>query len=314
MSLTYDQMNATTKKYFVSAIPQQFYDKNVLFDKISKGKRVKVVTGGRKIFHPIRYTSLGLAEWVDPDAARVTSSKETRTALELDWKYLTIDLSMNWAEKAQNRGDAQIVSLIADKMKEGQEDIRYNWSTVLYQAYASKGTLDPDGLHTICQDNTSDTTYGGISSADADTWKAGFYYASAVTLALYGDYSLDHMIRSTWFNDRPNLFVTTRALASTYGSRLQPSERRAPMNGKSGATDLAFQGIPVIADPQCTSGDIWILNTNHLWLYVQNGYNFKFGGWEKDPNRVEADRALITFMGNLVCDMRKVQGINSSVS
>jgi hypothetical protein len=314
VALTYANLDSVTKKYYVNSIPQQVYDENILLDRIAKGKRVKIVSGGTKIFHPIRYRQLGLAEWIDPDAPRVTSSKDTRTALELDWKYLAIDLSMNWAEKAQNRSNAQIVNLLFDKVKEGREDIRLKWSTVLYQAYASKGTLDPDGIHTITQTNLSATTYAGISSTDASSWKCGFYYATAVDLALYGTYSLDHMIRSCYFHERPNLFVTTRGVASMYSSRLQPSERRVPMNGKSGATDLAFQGIPLVADPQCLEGDLHIMNTNHLWLYVQSGYNFKVGKWGEDPNRIEADRSLVTFMGNLVCDMRKVMGSNSDIN
>lgn len=315
-SLTYDQMEATTREYFDEVITSQVYDENILLSKLREGKRVKVVTGGRKVVHPIRDAELAEAIFVNPNASRVAVHKQTRTALELDWKYAWVDAVMMWDEKIQNRGKPQVVSLIKDKLAEAMEDMEKKMSTVLYQAAASKATDEPDGLYKVIASTTS-STYAGISggsSGDSPYWTPGLYDTSTTTLALYGSNSLDYAIRSCWFKYKPDLLVTTRAVASQYASLLQTSERREPMNGKTGATDLWFQGIPIIADPQCLSGDLFILNTKHLWLYVQEGENFARGTWEPDPTGMKRDRASISFVGNFLCDFRRGFGAFSALN
>ena len=312
--LTYDQLVATTQEYIVPTITPQVYDDNILLDKIRKGKHVKVVTGGRKVFHPIRDIELGEAIFTSPNAARVANHKDTRTALELVWTYLVLDAVMMWDEKIANRGKAQIVSLVRDKMTEALEDVHKKFSTVMYQAYASKASDELDGVYAIIQAHGSDTTYAGINSANSSNWTAGMLDSSTTTLALYGSASMNYAIRQMWFRGRPDLIITTRAVSAQYASKLQPGERRAPENGKAGATDLSFEGIPIITDPQTPAGDMIFLNTNHLWLYVQAGENFNTGKWERDPTGYKRDRALISFVGNLVCDFRRSMGAYTALS
>ncbi len=312
--LTYDQLVATTQDYIVPTMTPQVYDDNILLDKIRKGKHVKVVTGGRNVFHPIRDIELGEAIFTSPNAARVASHKDTRTALLLPWTYLVLDAVMMWDEKIANRGKAQIVSLVKDKMVEALEDVHKKFSTVMYQALSAKATGDLDGVYSIIQTLNNSTTYAGISEANSSNWDAGLYDTSTTTLALYGTTSINSAIRAMWFRGRPDLIITTRAVAAQYASKLQPGERRAPEDGKAGATDLSFEGIPIITDPQTPAGDMIFLNTNHLWLYVQAGENFNTGKWEQDPTGYKRDRSLISFVGNLVCDFRRSMGAYTALN
>lgn len=321
MALTYDQMNAVTTKYHVKKIVQQAYDSNVFMRRMVEGGRVKVVSGGLKLFHPIRYKQLGTAAFIDPDSARVVENIETRTALELDWTYMVGNLSMTWSEKVKNRGDSAIIKLMDDKVTEIKEDVYQQFATVLYQAQASKTSLQIDGLYQIIQDPSTATTYAGISGGtggDAANWKAGFYDSSTTSLALFGSTgSLEYAIRSCSFGgSNPNLFVTTRKMAGIYASKLQPSERRQPGNGKSGAghDTLAFMGVPILVDPQVSTGDWFCLNTDHLWMYVQSGYNFTPKGWEEDPERYYTDVNMLSWVGNMVCDLRRTQGAFSALT
>lgn len=307
-------MDSVTTKYFAKKITQQAYDSNILMKRLAQGNRVKVVTGGRKVFHPIRHEELGTAAFIDPDSARVIHNVETRTALELNWCYMVCDMVMTWQEKIENRGTPQIVSLMNDKVQEVKDDTYKKFSTALYQAQTSKTTEQIDGLLQIIQATGSSTTYAGISSGDASNWVAGLYDNSTTTLALFGTGSLAAGRRACTFIDPPNLIMTTRAIADRYAGKLQPSERRVPGNGKSGATELGFMGIPIIADPQCLANDLYFLNTDHLWMYVQSGQNFVTKGWKEDPARYEADVNFIRWVGNLVCDLRKSQGSYSALS
>lgn len=314
MGLTYAQRDAVTKKFFINRITQQAYDSIVFLKKIAQGKRVKVVSGGKKVYHPIRYQQLGTSQFIDPDSARVIQNIDTRTALELNWTYQVTDWVITMREKVENRGDAAIIKLMDDKLAEVKEDTYEKFSNVLFQATASKGELELDGLLQMIQTTGSATTYAGISSADAASWIAGYFDSSTTALALFGSNSLSAAMTACTFGEVPNLIVTTRENANLYASLLQPSERRVPGDGKSGATDLAFMGKPIIADPHVLANHIFLLNTDHLWLYVQKGYNFQPGGWEKDPSRYDADVNVIKWVGNMVADKRRVHGAFSNIS
>ena len=118
MALTYAQRDAVTKKFFINKITQQAYDSVVFLKRIAKGKRVKVVSGGKKVYHPIRYQQLGTSQFIDPDSARVVQNVDTRTALELNWTYQVTDWVITMREKVENRGDAQA---LFEKLQEGKK-------------------------------------------------------------------------------------------------------------------------------------------------------------------------------------------------
>jgi len=185
---------------------------------------------------------------IDPDAARVTTHYETRTAGTLDWKYAKVDMVMLWDERIQNRGKPQIVDLIRDKLTEGTQDLSKLISTQFHQAYTSKGSNDMDGFFTAVRTTASDTTYADISSGDAPSWIAGLYDTTTTTLAMFGTGSLEAGYRACWFIDPPDLFLTTKALNGIYASKLQPGERRKPEEGRAGATDTYFS---VMIIPGC---------------------------------------------------------------
>ena len=314
MALTYDQLNSVSiPDYDMGNWTDQVYKKNVILDRIKEGRRV-VADGGTKYNHMIKYKELGQSKTVDPDSERQTTKVETRTLLEVSPKYAVTDIVVTWEEAAQNYGPHQIIDLKANKYTEGAQDMNELISDLFYQAYASASGTDLQGIFHIVQATASDTTYAGISSGDASSWVAGLYYTTAVDFALYGSYSLEYGIRSCTFDKGPNLIVTTHALVGTYGSKLQTSERRAPENGKAGATDFYFQGVPIIWDSHCGSGDIIFMNTDYLFLYTHPEYNFTYGKWEPDPDRYHAARCLISLQGNFLATRRSVFGAMTDVS
>lgn len=313
MAITIDQINAVTDKYFRKQIPQQVYEQTIILNRLRKQHRV-IAQGGTKIQFPIRYKKLGDAAMIDPNDSRVTVHYETRTAGELDWKYAKVDLVMLWDEKIKNRGDAEIIDLMRDKILEGTQDLSEIISTQFHQTYASKGSKDMDGFFTAVRDPSSSTSYAGISSADAPAWVAGLYDTSTTTFALYGTGSLEAGYRACWFIDPPDLIVTTKALAGIYSSKLQTGERRRPEEGRAGATDLWFLGVPYLVDPQANSNTLMFLHTGSMYFVIQSGEDFAQEPWENDPDRYKAIRKLITVVGNFIFDTRKHFGAYTAIT
>lgn len=313
MALSIDQINAVSHPYFEDFIKQQIYEETPILDRLRKKNRVQF-SGGTKLHVPIRYTELGDAEMIDPDAARVTVHYETRTAIELDWKFAKCDIVMLWKEAVYNGEEGRIADLLADKAKEGVQDLSKLISLQFCQAYSQKGDLDMDGFFSCVRDPSSDTTYGGISSADAPSWKAGLYDTTTTTLALYGSGSLEAGMRACFFRGYPDLMLTTLELAGIYASKLQPSERREPENGRAGATDIYFMGSPIVVDTHLPAGTWAFLHTDDLWFYMHKGDSIQVGKWESDPDRYKAMRALITCVGNFAFTTRKRFGAYTALT
>jgi hypothetical protein len=313
MALTYDTLNSVCTPNYKKTVYEQAYDANEIISRIKKGNRV-VESMGLDLRIPISYGTLGDAEMIDPDSARVTVDREITTALSLTMKFAKVDSVVTWEERNKNYGAQQIVDLVKEKTRLAIEDMNLLMSTQFYLAAASQGSNDMIGIFGPVQ--TTATSYGGVSQSDASNWNAGFLDAATAALALYGTTgSLWYGLQSCWFrDDYPDLMVTTKTNAGVYASKLQPGERRAPETGKAGATDLFFNGVPILADPQCTANNWFVMVTKSMFLYAHPNDNFSMGGWEDDPDRYKALRSLFTFCGNFAFVVRRHFGAFTAIT
>ncbi len=279
MALNITELNSHSHQYFEDLVINNIYQKNIIFDRLKEKERISF-SGGTKLHQAIRYQELSDSDMISPNAARVTSIKDTRTAIELNWKYAKCDVAISWEEQIANGPDGRIANLVADKALEGAQDLNKLLSTQFYQLYASKGSYDMDGFYSAVR--ASSTSYGGISQDDISVWNAGVYDTSTSTLAMYGTGSLDEGLRACYFETFPDLIATTLAIASIYGSKLQPGERRDPEDGKAGATDLYFNSVPIIQDPQCLDNHLLFINTDQLKFYLHTEDNITIGKWTED--------------------------------
>lgn len=311
MAVTINDINAVSHQYFADLVQQQVYEKTIVLNILRDKHRISF-SGGTKLHVPVRYKALGQAKMIDPDDARITVTEETRTAIELDWKWSVCDIGMTWREIVFNGSDGRIADLLADKALEGGQDLSKKISDQFTQLYASKGALDMDGFYSCVRGAA--TSYGGISDTDAPLWTPGLNDTTTATLALYGTGSLDAGLRACHFETFPDLMLTTLALASIYASKLQPGERREPEDGKAGATDLYFRKVPIIADTHILPEHWLFLNTEHMGFYLHKDSPFDVGKWVDDPDHYKALRALLTCVGNFAFKCRRAFGAYTNLS
>jgi len=301
--ITADQMTATTKRHFdLGKITEQIYDDTVILNRL-KGNII-TINGGTKIQHPIRAAELGDFATIDPDAARVTATYVTRTYMQLDWKYAKVDIAMTLEERVQNQGEAQIVDLMKDKYTEAMEDIKEGLADAFFKA--SIGTNDFNGIYDTIK--TAAGTYAGIDADDVSSWETGLIDVATTTLALYGTGSLEAGMRACYFRGYPDLMVTTLALAGIYAAKLQPGERREPENGRAGATDLYFMGVPIVVDTHVPAGDWLFLRNEDMVMFANPLGNLNVEPWEQDPDHYKMLRQLMMFIGNFGFLRRKTSG------
>jgi hypothetical protein len=138
-------------------------------------------------------------------------------------------------------------------------------------------------------------------------------------------------------NDSPTLIITTPAVFSIIERLVTPTlfinyngpvSQGTPTGGRSGTAinwgvnALSWRGIPIISDEMATSGVIWTLNENHLFLY-QLDYSaemvesskegFAFTGFKKSQNQ-NAMVGHLLFAGQLYGDSPRTMARRTGVT
>lgn len=303
MALTYDQATTVSKAYFDDTIKQQVYEDSYLFAWLKKNNRI-TVSGGKSIRVPIRYKKLDLAEACNPRSQFVFQSVDTRTAIDLDWKYYRDLTLLHWDEKVQNAGEGEIIDIMRDKADEMKEDLQDLLYSDLFAT--SAGSLSFTPLSTIVD---SAASYGGVAVSDAAAW-ASTEDNSTTKLLAYGSGSISYMVsQATFGKNAPTVHITTRELADAFEAVLQPQQRYTSEEAASlGFPEtIAFRKVPVVGDAFCPTGYWYGLDLNQFEFFVKEGENMDLSDWFplEQAGFPKSMGRYGTFVANLVCRMRK---------
>jgi hypothetical protein len=314
MALSIDEANAVSSKYFDKTITSQVYDESPLWTRL-KNKNKVTWDGGTQIQFPIRYKEAGVAEAVGPRSQIAYQAKETRTGAVLDWAYYVTKGIISWDERAKNTGKAQVINLIKDKTQEMNDDLFEKFADDLFAT--AQGSLSIQTLNTII--GTTSSTYAGISQSDATEWYSPAIDTSTTRLVLYGTSgSLSAMINTATFGKKmPDLIITTRNLFSKAESLLEPQKQYSGNSdlAKAGFSSVKFHDVDIVSDAHCPTSAMYLLCTDMLEMRYHPDFNFKVSDWTS-LEQVGFPNALaksVSWAGNLVCRMRKVQGRYSAL-
>ena len=139
-------------------------------------------------------------------------------------------------------------------------------------------------------------------------------------------------------SDHPTLGVTTPAVWSLIERLITPtvnvdigrtpSQLMAVGQGEGGVAlnlgvnAIHFRGVPIIADDNCTSGNLYLLNETHLFLYEidhdpmfvsGSKEGFAWTGWKKSINQ-NAITSQILWAGQLVGDSPRTMSRRTGVT
>ncbi len=154
---------------------------------------------------------------------------------------------------------------------------------------------------------TNVATYGGIGRAAETWWKAKYtalsdYISLAAIQAIDGDLT-DGQVR-------PQLRVTTQDVWDDIYELLTPYQRANAdqLTAKFGFHTIIVNGIKIVVDAQCPSGEMYFLNFDFLHLRPHKRYaKFHFTGW-KEPTNQDTKVGQHLWKGNLTCSNCRYQG------
>ncbi len=312
MAITFNQIDAITTNKFLRKLTDNVYFKHQFLRRLTRPGQLRLKDGGVKIQVPIISSKPGSGGYFEGfDTLNITPTDDI-TAATFDWKQLVEPIHISRKEMLQNSGDSQKLSLVASKMEVAENQIRRNLTLGLFSdGTAATGALTTKqitGLQATLN-QTSATTYGGISEDDLSDWVGVSKGASGVnrplTLNLLQQTwqaASDGAEKTTVLTMRGNIYDQLWALYQPH-QRLQSDKEMAALGFKN---IPVFNGAPIIIDENMKANTIYLLNEDFLFLCVHRQENLRI----ETINGLETSNSMlkkIFWMGELVTSQRRRQ-------
>lgn len=325
-------VTSVTKKRFFPAVVDNIFEGNALFERL-RGK-ARPWSSGTKLVIPTTLserTALGSYSGFDTFD---TTQEDVRQQFSIDPCEYFATVTVSGIQKALNRGSEAIVDLMAAEFT----DVSRALSEKLGEDTYGDGTGNSDkaiaGLQYQVDDSTTAVTYQGLSRSTYVNLKAT-RNAQGGALA-FSDLASDYDACQRG-SDSPTLGVTTPAIWTIIEALITPTHnmeigkaysKLTPTGGTSGTSAsygynaINYRGVPIISDEKCTSGNLYLLNENHLNLYLIDhdpmfveGSKEGFGwtGWKKSQNQ-NAIVGQLLFAGQLVGDSPRTMSRRTAIT
>jgi hypothetical protein len=221
----------------------------------------------------------------------------------LEWKQLFVDVVVSQYDLKRATGPLAVVDL-ADELRQAATMAASDvMGDQLYGDGTGNGGLDLDGARVGVDDNTTYTTYAGISRAAPNTWWRGNVSATGgplTTAAMNQSYG-----NATVGNAHPTLISTTQTLWNKLTDRVIPQQRYEAGDERNRTAQIGFDairhlGADVVHDSHVPSGNMFYWNIESMELRV-NGEDGMWGwtGW-KESSSQDGKQGQLLFFGNLL--------------
>ena len=112
----------------------------------------------------------------------------------------------------------------------------------------------------------------------------------------------------------PDFVVTTQLIKEMYEASQVPGLRYGVADKlDAGKTSLLFSGAPVEFDPNCATGELYMLPSENIEFVVHSDYDWEIGEFQKPPQQ-DVYIAQVIWRGNLVTNNRRRLGKNSGIT
>jgi hypothetical protein len=302
MALTFDNITAITKKYWLKKFPQLVYDQSILLKKLAaKGTKPE---SGASIMQSVMYAGMNGGSFSPFDTFDI-SGKEVITAANFNWKYYQVSIVLSRDELLKNAGAEGVFKVMDNKMKLARLTMADNLSADLFalaNADASDSGQDLHSLDNMLEDasntlSANQTTYGGIDKASYSWWVGQIQSGGGTGNGPVFLYLNQLYAKCVDGSVRPNLLVGHNNSLASYIASQQSNQRYMKQdNLDAGFMTAEFNGIPFIADLHVTdtgtttedSNRVYMLNTDFIDLVVHRDENFRL-----EPFAKPVDQAVI---------------------
>lgn len=306
MALTYDQLSAITKKYYIPKLVDAIFDGDALLKRYKDKGRYKKIGGGTSIMMPLNYALTTAAGWYSGADTLSTTDNDQISAAEYQWKQCFANITISRSDELQNSGDAQVIDLVKSKTQIAEKTLADYIQGGLYHSGTTAKSIVGTGLFL-----STGNTVGGISQSTYSWWQAQID-SSTTTLSLAA-------LQTVWNNctinnQMPSVIMTTRAGYNRYYALLQPQQRFVDgETAKGGFQNLLFNGAPMIVGSKVPANNFQLLNEENLTLFVHKDEDMRFQPFQNPVNQ-NVKTAKIYWMGAHGTDNCRMLGALTAVT
>ena len=296
-------------------VQDAIFDATPLTRRLRDAGQLRVVSGGERLRIAIDAAKNSTAKsYSDLDPLDVTR-QQTQTSAFYAWKEYSTSVVISGREKNINKdSQSKLFDLLQGRLNNAVKSLVDTLTTGIYSDGTGNGSKDITGLEAIIETAPGTTAYASVPVANTawrNKFKTGVGAGAVNLLPNLRLISNQASQGSEGADSSPNLYVTTRSIHESYEASIQPQARyqMSNMAADGGINTLTFRGQPFIWSDYCTSSTVYVLNLNHLYLFVHEDANFQPSGEGlQKPINQNSGVDQMFFMGNMLCDNRRKQG------
>lgn len=210
-----------------------------------------------------------------------TSRSNTRVKMSFDPKRRHKPVVIDDVEAQLNKGDEQVLMLLATEMESIGQDLLDDAGNDLYQGTGAGEEFD--SIANASDDATNYSSYGSLSRATYTSLK-GYLATGTGTLALSDMSTASNATKIG--SDKPSVILADVLSWTAYEALLLPTVRagyemsgypqvtrtgtvssQAALKGDAGFDAIWYRGSPVVEDEKCTSGEMQFLNEKYFQFH-----------------------------------------------
>ena len=296
-------------------------------DNVSKGNAILAKTKekggwktaeGRSILQEHDFQENGTFMWYSGSEVLNISATDVLSAFEYDWKQAATAIVWNGLEMdVQNTGKAQVIDLIAARMKNAERTMKNQIASGCYSDGTGASGKQIGGLQLLVADDPTTGIVGGVNRANYTYARNKVFDASvdgtgAVSATNIQNYMNGLWLRCTRGSDQPDLNIADSNYYRFFETSLQAIQRLTDPTkvGRLGFPSLAYKTADVVYEDNSgmPASHMYFLNTDYLFFRYASKRNFKPMETVKSINQ-DAWAQFILFAGNLTCSNFQLHGV-----
>ena len=307
-------INSLSRRFILPTVTDNVYASVLMFFRLnSRGK--KMVQGGYQIEAPLDWSRFAAGGWYQGfDALDVSPSDVVKNAA-WDWKFADVPVTIDGPSLIKSDSPEAVVNTLQFLFTAAESEMATVIGAALWAN--SQVTKQVDSIPAAVDTGSVASSYGGLTHSGNTFWNGNVTgitppLALATMQTIFGT--------CTSGGRHPTIIVTTQAVYNLYWALstggqsfpVQPAGHDEQL-AQNGFTNLLFNGVPVVVDPNVPSQQMYFLNEDYWYLFVQPNRDFYLRDFVIPVNQ-DAYTSLLLWAGNAVCTNISRQGKLTGIS
>lgn len=299
---TYDTVVLTTSLAdYQKRLVNNVYNQGTIQALLNQAGNKKTIDGGLSIVETLikeRQDDGGF--YLGADVLNNTQGDDL-TMVEYKWQNMYEPITITRDEERQNSGEAhKIVDLVGTKISLAEKAIRDRLDQALSTPVSESNNLID--LETLVNTGALGTLDGSSDTFWQSTVTASGAFA---TQGLSDMATATYLVSSAANVDNPTHYITTKTVFKKFEDTRLPLERISnTLTANAGFTNLTFKGVPIVYGNYISSGLLFGLNMNYIYLAVDSATDMITTPFITPTNQT-VKVAYILWRGNQITNNRR---------